>query len=288
MTLYCDQNFGYDSYINIGDYNAEVNLAYTPKPAMAVSQQGQQNPQPPKPAPKPAPKPEPKPEPKPAPKPEPKPAPKPVAKIHINPPPQNKNQLPKVDGPTKNNHNGAQYIDKANNGMPYMCVKLSETEFAWSNQDPYWRKEKHPQALMGKPIFHLNKVFYIDPKAHFFDVPKANYFLLFRHNPVKSAGLSTCLLTVKVDGQEVYKKDFFNKQYKKLRIKTNLMDEFVMNISEKSFNNSNNHEIIVTINGQDTVKKNWDIDGFILIPDNCDGKIESIYNQYFNVGFQRL
>ena len=61
-----------------------------------------------------------------------------------------------------------------------------------------------------------------------------------------------------------------------------------MNISEKSFNNSNNHEIIVTINGQDTVKKNWDIDGFILIPDNCDGKIESIYNQYFNVGFQRL
>ena len=66
------------------------------------------------------------------------------------------------------------------------------------------------------------------------------------------------------------------------------MDEFVTNIKENSFNNSNNQEIIVQITGQDTMKKNWLVDGFILIPDFCDGKIESIYNQYFNVGFHRL
>ena len=27
-----------------------------------------------------------------------------------------------------------------------------------------------------------------------------------------------------------------------------------------------------------------DLDGFILIPDNYDGHIERIYNQYFKVG----
>ncbi len=268
MKLYCDPNFGYDSYINVGDYNAEVNLAYNPQPAAAVAPQGQQKP--------------------PAPKPAPAPAPKPAAKIHFNPPPQNTNKLPNVNGPTQNGHNHAQYIDKGINGQPYMCVKLAETEFAWSNQAPYWKKENHPQGLMGKPIFHLNKVFFMDPKAHFFDVPKSNYFLLLRHNPQKSGGLNTCKLTVKVDNQEVYNKDFFTKEYKKLRIKNNLMDEFVTNIKESSFNNSNNHEIIVQITGQDSMKKNWLVDGFILIPDFCDGKIESIYNQYFNVGFQRL
>ena len=278
MKLYCDPNFGYDSYINVGEYNAEVNLAYTPRPAAVVAPQGQQKPQQPKPAPRPAPKT--------APKSATRPAPKPAPKIHINPPPQNKNQLPNVNGPTKNNHNPAQYIDKGINGKPYMCVKLAETVFSWSNQNTYWKKENHPQGLMGKPIFHLNKVYFLDPKAHFFDVPKANYFLLLRHNPQKSAGLNQCKLTVKVDNQEVYNKDFFSKEYRKLKINNNLMDEFVTNINEKSFNNSNNHEIIVQVTGQDTMKKNWLVDGFILIPDN--GRIETIYNQYFNVGFQRL
>ena len=57
-----------------------------------------------------------------------------------------------------------------------------------------------------------------------------------------------------------------------------------MNITANSFNNSDKHEVVVEIIGQNNVKKNWDLDGFILIPYNCDGKIESIYNQYFNNG----
>ena len=81
---------------------------------------------------------------------------------------------------------------------------------------------------------------------------------------------------------------FFAKNYRQLKNKNNLIDEFVLNINANSFNDSNKHEVIVEVLGQDNVKKNWDIDGFILIPDNCDGKIESIYNQYFNVGFHRF
>ena len=73
---------------------------------------------------------------------------------------------------------------------------------------------------MGKQIFHLNKVFYVDPKAHFHDVPKANYFLLLRHNPCHSSGLYTCDLTVKVDGNQVYSNKFYNKDYiEKLKMK---------------------------------------------------------------------
>ena len=98
MKLYCDPNYGYDSYINIGDYHQEVNLAYVPKPAFVVAQQ----------------------QPKPAP-----PAPHknqahPKIPIHSNPvqAKNNPSQLPQVNQPTKNNHNPAQYIDKAKNGKP--------------------------------------------------------------------------------------------------------------------------------------------------------------------------
>ncbi len=265
MKLYCDPNFGYDSYINIGNYNAEVNLEYTPQPAHAVSQQQAQQQIPHK--------------------------PQPGRKIIPQIPRQQKMQveLPNVNGPTKNNHNPAQYLDKANNGKPYLCVKIAETEFAWSNNPTYWVKQDHPQALMNKPIFRLLKVFYLNPKAHFFDVPKGNYFLLLRHNPAKSTGLNNCTLVVHVDGKEVYKNYYFAKEYKKkLKNKNNLIDEFVFNINANLFNDSNNHEIIVEVLGQDNIKRNWELDGFILIPDNCDGKIETIYNQYFNVGFIRL
>ena len=264
MKLFCDPNFGYDSFINIGNFDQEVKLSYVPKPANAVSGQAQPQSQ--------------KVEPH-----KPQPQPKPVsAKIH--PAKKAPPQLPKVDKPTKNGRNPAQYIDKARNGMPYMCVKLAETEFAWSNQPIYWKKANHPQALMGTPIYTLNKVFYLDPKAQFYDVPKCKYFLLLRHNPTKSEGLQTCDLNVKVDGKQVFSKKFFNKRYKSLKNKKNLLDEFVTKIDEDDFNNSDNHEIYVEVMGQNNVKKGWDLDGFILIPDNCDGKIEKIYNQYFNVG----
>ena len=282
MKLYCDPNFGYDSYINIGDFAQEVNLAYVPKPANAVTAQAPpQSAKPPQQkkneAPKPAQKPAREAAPKPVPKPAPKSAkPKPAQKSPI--------QLPNVDGPTKNGKNPAQYIDKSRNGLPYMCVKLAETEFAWTNQDLYWKKVDHPQALMGKKIYHLNKVFYLNPKAQFLDVPKAKYFLLLRHNPVKSEGLHTCQLTLKVDGKQIFTKKFFSKNYRTLKNKNNLYDEFITNISDSAFNNSNNHEVYVEVFGENNVKKEWDLDGFILIPDNCDGKIGNIYNQYFNVG----
>ena len=268
MKLYCDPNYGYDSYINIGNYQQEVNLAYVPKPAFVVAPQPQQ----PKPAP-------------PAPKKNPAPP-----KIPHHPQPAqhnqaktNPSQLPHVNQPTRNNHNPAQYIDKGKNGQPYMCVKLAETSFAWSNQDKYWVKKNNGQSLMGKQIFHLNKVFFIDPKAHFYDVPKANYFLLLRHHATNSTGLNTLLLTVKVDGNQIYSSKFFTKNYKMIRNK-NLLDQFIMNINANSFKNQDKHEILVQIVGQDCVKKDWDLDGFILIPDNCDGKIEAIYNQYFSNG----
>ena len=271
MKLYCDPNFGYDSYINIGDFAQEVNLAYVPKPANAIAAQAA----PPQPHPAKPPQPK-KPEP---PKPAHKPAPVKIVPAKIIPA-----QFPNVDKPTQNGRNPAQYIDKSRNGMPYMCVKLAETEFAWSNQAVYWKKANHSQALMGKQIYHLNKVFYLNPKAQFFDVPKAKYFLLLRHNPCQSEGLHTCLLTVKVDGNQIYAKNFFSKNYRALKNKKNLYDEFVTNINENAFNNSNSHEVCVEVFGENNVKKEWDLDGFILIPDNCDGKIERIYNQYFNVG----
>ena len=264
MKLYCDPYFGFDSYINIGDYQQEINLAYVPK-AAAFAVAGHPQPK--------------------IPQAQAYAAPLLVPKIpKIAPAKKADPQLPHVNEPTRNNHNRAQYIDKARNGMPYLCIKFAETEFAWTNNPKYWTKQNNGQSLMGKQIFHLNKVFYVDPKAHFHDVPKANYFLLLRHNPCHSSGLNTCDLTVKVDGNQVYSNKFFNKDYRKVKNRNVLFDEFVMNINVNTFNNSDHHEVIVEIIGQNNIKKNWDLDGFILIPDNCDGKIESIYNQYFNNG----
>ena len=260
MKLYCDPYFGYDSYINIGNYQQEIKLAYVPKPASVVApQKKNQNPNPKIPTSKII-------------------QPKLIRRQTSNKVPQ----LPNVNQPTKNNHNPAEYIDKAKNGNPYLCVKFSETEFAWSNNTLYWEKRNNGQSLMGKQIFHLKKVFLLDPKAHFFDVPKGDYFLLLRHNPCKSVGLNTVDLLVKVDGKQVYSHKFFNKNYKDVKNKNALFDEFVTNINANSFNNSDKNEVFVEINGQDKIKKNWDLDGFILIPDNCEGKIESIHNQYFN------
>jgi hypothetical protein len=259
MKLYCDPNFGYDSYINIGDYQSEVSLAYVPKPAFAVSQNAQPV-APQKPAQKP-----------------------PSAKPKIvNPPKTNVHKLENVKQPVQNGHNPAQYIVPGKNGSPYLCVKLSETNFAWSNNTQYWVKQKKNGALLDKPIYVLKKVFYVDPKGHFFDVPKGNYFLLLRHNPTNNTGLKVCRISIKVDDKEILNStSFFSKDYRKVKGK-NLIDDFVANIKENSFNDSNSHQVIVQIIGENTVKKNWELDGFILLPDNCDGHIEKIYNQYFN------
>jgi len=259
MKLYCDPNFGYDSYINIGDYQSEINLTYVPKPAFAVSQTAQ-------PA---APK---------APQKPPSAKPKhvgPPAKKHVA-------KLENVKQPTQNGHNPAQYIVPGKNGSPYLCVKLSETNFAWSNNTQYWVKQKKNGALLDRPIYVLKKVFYVDPKGHFFDVPKGNYFVLLRHNPTNNTGLKVCRIFIKVDDKEIFNStNFFSKDYRRVKGK-NLIDDFVANIKENSFNDSNTHEVVVQIIGENTVKKNWELDGFILLPDNCDGHIEKIYNQYFN------
>ena len=263
MKLYCDPNFCYDSYINIGDYQSEVSLPYLPKPAFAVSQVAQPVAQkaPNNPNVKP-------------------PAPKP--KIIAQPAKAPAAKLENVKQPTQNKHNPAQYIVPGKNGSPYLCVKLSETNFAWSNNTQYWVKQKKNGALLDKPIYVLKKVFYIDPKGHFFDVPKSNYFVLLRHNPTNNTGLKVSRIFIQVDGKEIFNNtNFFNKDYRKVKGK-NLIDDFVANIKENSFNNSNTHEVVVQIIGENTVKKNWELDGFILLPDFCDGHIEKIYNQYFN------
>ena len=136
---------------------------------------------------------------------------------------------------------------------------------------------------MGKPIYRLKKVFYIDPKAEFHDVPKGNYFLLLRHNPCTHIGLQTCILTVKVDGNKIYEKNAFNKNYKALSNKNNLYDDYITHISSNSFKGDKGI-VYADIIGKNTMKKNWDLDGFILIPDFCDGKLDSIHNQYFANG----
>ena len=261
MKLFCDPNFAYDSYLTVGNFQQEANLPYVPKPAFLVTPQANQ----PKPS-----------------------APKKAAKkkVHIPKKQSSKNisQLPEVNQPTKNSHNPAQYIDKGKNGKPYMCVKLSETEFAWSNQNNYWEKRNEGHSLLGKQIFHLKKVFYLNPQAHFYDVPKGNYFLLLRHNAQKSGGLNTLDLIVHVDGNKIFSNKCFNKKYNLIKNKYNLYDQLIMSIKADSFKNQDTHDVVVDIFGQDSVKKEWDLDGFILLPNFCDGKIELIYNQYFSNG----
>ena len=134
---------------------------------------------------------------------------------------------------------------------------------------------------MGQDVYFLNKVFYMDPKAEFFDIPRQDYFLLIRHNACRNLGLNNCKLTVKVDGKDVLSKKFFDKNYKNVKNKKGLYDDFIMNIKSDMFNLAKTHEILVTILGEKTVKKNWELDGFILIPDNCGGNLAGIYNQYF-------
>ena len=161
-------------------------------------------------------------------------------------------------------------------------VKLSHTNFAWSDNKAYWKKERRDGALLGQEIYHLDKVFYLNPKAEFFEIPVGNYFLLLRHNAVKNIGLNNCKLNVKVDGKDVFNKNFFKKDYNKIKNKNRLYDDFIMNIKADMFNLAKTHEITAEIFGEKTVKKNWDLDGFILLPDNCDGKIGNIYHQYFD------
>jgi len=305
MKLFCDPNFGYDSYIDIGKFNQELKLAHVPKPP---SLEGGAKPaesgvkQPPKPeAPKPAevgPKKPPKsaaPKPAAAPKKPPKSAaPKPTAPPKVveakkvvpvkNPPKpaaKKAGDAQKVVQYPTTFKNPAQHCEKGKNGNPYIFVKLTETQFAWANKPEYWKKQKRTDSLMGQDVYFLNKVFYMDPKAEFFDIPRQDYFLLIRHNACRNLGLNNCKLTVKVDGKDVLSKKFFDKNYKNVKNKKGLYDDFIMNIKSDMFNLAKTHEILVTILGEKTVKKNWELDGFILIPDNCGGNLAGIYNQYF-------
>ena len=161
-------------------------------------------------------------------------------------------------------------------------MKLSQTLFAWSDKNQYWQKQKRGDSLLGQDIYHLSKVFYLNPSAQFYEIPKNNYFLLLRHNACQNTGLAHCKLTVKVDGKEVYNSNLIKKDHKKVKNKKGLYDDLIMNINSDMFNIANTHEILVEIFGEKTLKKDWDLDGFILLPDNCDGKIGNIYHQYFD------
>jgi hypothetical protein len=122
----------------------------------------------------------------------------------------------------------------------------------------------------------------LNPSAQFYEIPKNNYFLLLRHNACQNTGLVQCKITVKVDGKEVYNSNFIKKDHKKVKNKKGLYDDLIMNIKSDMFNIANTHEVYVEIFGEKTLKKDWDLDGFILLPDNCDGKIGNIYHQYFD------
>ena len=274
MRLFCDPNFGYDSFIDIGNFSQEVKLVHVPNAPAPLSAGAQK---PPTPAPAPQKKAEPK---KPAPAK--KLAPPKVIHPNKNANNQGEGKLPNVSGPVKNGRNPAQYIDKGKNGSPYIFVKLSQTTFAWSDKSQYWKKQNKNDSLLGQDVYHLNKVFYLNPSGQFYDVPKNNYFLLLRHNSCQNSGLNQCRLTVKVDGKEVYNNNFFKKDYKKVKNKNGLYDDLIMNIKSDMFNLANTHEVYVEIFGEKTLKREWDLDGFILLPDNCDGKIGNIYHQYFD------
>ena len=278
MRLFCDPNFGYDSYINIGNFAQEVKLAHVPNPPRAASAQGQK---PPTPAPAPQKKPEPKKPAAPAKKPEP-PKVKPPTQIKMVVAKPAEGKLPNVSGPVKNGKNPAQYMDKGKNGSSYIFVKLSQTVFAWSDQSQYWQKQKRGDSLLGQDVYHLNKVFFLNPSAHFFEIPKNNYFLLLRHNACQNKGLAHCKLIVKVDGKEVYNNSLINKDHNKVKNKKGLYNELIMNIKADMFNIANTHEVYAEITGDTTLKKEWYLDGFILLPDNCDGKIGNIHHQYFD------
>ena len=268
MILFCDPNFAYDSYIDIGKFTQELKLSYVPKPPSDAK--------PPQQPPKPAAVPKVIPPAKVVPQPKAGPAKKPSKIIaQLVKKAQNESQFPATF------KNPAQHSGKGKNGNPYVFVKLSQTEFAWSNKPEYWKKEKRNGALSNQEIYCLNKVFYLDPKAEFFDIPKQDYFLLLRHNACNSSGLYSCKLSVKIDGKEVLNKNFFKKNYKNVKNKKGLFDDFIMNIKSDMFNLAKTHEILVTIFGEKTVKKDWELDGFILIPDNCGGNLAGIYNQYF-------
>ena len=269
MKLFCDPYYGYDSYINIGEFTPEVKLAHIPNAPSLASKANTQNPQPKKPAPTPA-------------KINPQPKQDLIRDI-MNKKKQAEEKIPNVSAPIKNAKNPAQYTNKGKNGGPYILIKLSQTDFAWHDNAQYWERQKRNDSLMGQDILHLKKVFYLNPHAQFFDIPKGNYFLLLRHNACQSVGLGFCNLFVKVDGKEVYKSpNIFKKDFKKIKNKKGLYDDFVMNIKSDMFNMANTHEIYAEIIGEKTIKKDWDLDGFILLPDNCDGKIGNIYHQYFN------
>lgn len=254
MKLFCDPNLGYDSYIDIGKFTQELKLPYVAKPPSTGAAQ------PAKPAPAPA------------------PAPKKAAPPKVVPAAKASSQSVQIPSSFKN---PAQHAEKGKNGNPYILIKLTQTEFAWTNKPEYWKKEKRNGALLGQDVYVLNKVFYMDPKAEFFDIPKQDYFLLIRHNACNSSGLQNCKMSVKVDGKEVLNKKFFSKNYKNVKNKKGLFDDFIMNIKSDMFNLAKSHEILVTILGEKTVKKTWELDGFILIPDNCGGNLAGIYNQYF-------
>ena len=262
MKLFCDPNYGYDSFIDIGNFAQEVKLDYLAKAPNKVGANPPPQPQ----------------------KPPVQMVPKPSHFVQQNiANKQAESKLPNVSGPTQRGNNPAQYIDKGKNGSPYLFIKLAQTKFAWSDNPEFWKKSKRGGALLGQDIYRLEKVFFLNPKGQFSDVPKGNYFLLLRHNAVKNVGLGNCKVFVKVDGKEVYNnKNFFKKDHKKVKNKNNLYDDFIMNIKADMFNLANTHEVYVEINGEKTVKKGWDLDGFILLPDNCDGKIGNIYHQYFD------
>ena len=262
MKLFCDPYYGYDSYINIGEFTPEVKLAYIPNAPSLASKANTQNPTPAKINPQ---------------------SKQDLIRDIMNKKKQAEEKIPNVSAPIKNAKNPAQYTNKGKNGGPYILIKLSQTDFAWHDNTQYWERQKRNDSLMGQDILHLKKVFYLNPHAQFYDIPKGNYFLLLRHNACQSFGLGYCNLFVKVDGKQVYKSpNIFKKDFNKIKNKKGLYDDFVMNIKSDMFNMANTHEIYAEIIGERVIKKDWDLDGFILLPDNCDGKIGNIYNQYFN------
>lgn len=175
------------------------------------------------------------------------------------------------------------YILNAKNGNLVLCTKFSEIEFAWFNDKRYWEKTRMNGSLLNKEIFHCKNVYYFDPKMTFKSLKPQDYYLLLRHDPSSGKGLETIVAKVFVDEKEIKNEKIFSNIPKNLK-KNVLSDQFIMKINKGQFKTSGEHEIRVEMFSEGSAKGNWSIDGYILIPVNGkNGNLKSVYKQnYFD------
>lgn len=177
-----------------------------------------------------------------------------------------------------------QYLLPSNKGDLCSCFKLSDIQFAWTDNSQYWEKKSYPGALLAKNVYYLKNVFYLDPKGTFKNIKSNDYHLILRHNPKENRGLRNVPVKVEIDGKEVFKNNsFFSKNYNEVK-PNQLCDQYITKIEKKMFGNGVSHQIDVSFFSEGTKKEKWAVDGFILIPAN-ESLNKNNYSQYFDAPF---